>query len=320
MRYLTLALALCMTATAAAQTGPALMAMPFKDGRTVEAQTDAAFFGDTDVDSSDGGGDFDLNIYDGSARWAVTGEDNHDIRVGYQITYLELDTDNALFAGIERLADQSVAVGFNVGQWRDWDIDASVGVGHAGNSPYTDDDAVYYMADIIATKKLDETSSLVLLLNYDGNRAIWPDTPLPGIAFQHEISDTFSYVAGLPYSQIVWKPADRWTLTLDYFVPTTINARADYALTDAVTLFGAYENRLDAFHIDGADEHRRVLFSQSRAEAGVRWDVCANATVEVAGGIAFDQEFTGGYDVRNDNDIAEIDSAGYVKVGIEMGF
>lgn len=316
MRYLTLALVLAMTATTFAQTGPALVLKPFAAGQSFEIGGSSTFFGDSDVDEN--GGDFDLTIFDAAARWQITGEDQRNVTVGYEITYLDIDSSNAIFP--ERFADQSIGVGFHVGHFQEWKIDAAVGVGHAGTAPYSDGRAIYYMADLIASKDIDESSSLMLFVNYNGNRSIFPDIPLPGIAYTHEVDESLSYVAGIPYSQITWKPADLWTFTLDYFIPTTINVRAEYEATDSITLFAAYENRLDSFRVKGDNEHRRVFFKQSRAELGANWQACENASLEIAGGYAFGQEFTRGYDVRDDNMVAQVDNAPYVKVALAIGF
>ena len=312
-------LAVCLAVCpAAAQTGALLMVQPFAEGRTVELGSELTFI---NTGAIKGAGRGDLDIYDGWGRWRLGGEDQRRVTIGFDVTYLDIDAPVATAGtGVTRLVDQSVAVGLAVGAVAGWQLDAVAGVGHSGNLPYSDGQALYALGDLIFTRELDDGASVQLFLNYDGNRGILPDVPLPGIAYHKRVSDTLAYTVGLPLSAVTWQAADSLCVKVDYALPTTVNVRADWTVHPGVSVFGAFVNRLEAFAVTDDRRDRRVFFKQLRAEAGVRWEPCANFGVEVAGGVAFEQRFSRGFDLRDDETIAALTDEPYVKVAVDIGF
>ena len=323
LRYLALASAFVLGVAAlpaAGQTGARLMVQPFADGRTVELGSELTFINNTQVEGVGGG---DLDIYDAWGRWRVTGAEERNVTVGFDVTYLDITAPRAAVAAgttLTRLVDQSVAVGFTAGEFDGWQVDAAAGIGHAGSVPYSDGQALYAMGDVILTRALDDGASVQLFLNYDGNRAVLPDLPLPGIAYHDRVNDTLSYTAGLPFSALTWQPDEQVRVDVAYGVPTTFNVRAAWQVRPEVSLFAAMENRLDAFAVADDRPNRRVFFKQSRAEAGVLWTPGAAFKVEVAGGYAFEQRFSRGFDVKDDDTIATISDEPYVKVAVGVAF
>jgi len=293
-----------------AQTGPELMLKPFAEGQTIEMQSDLIFIDNT---SAGGGASGDIGVYDAQARWKLTGEDEHDITVGASATCLDME-------GGDELIDQNIAVGFSVGEVSGWQLDAIAGVGHTGNNAYKDGQALYGMGDLIFTKQLDETSSVQVFVSYDGNRSVFPDVPLPGIAYNKQVSDELSYTLGLPRNSLTWRPADNARVDIVYGIPTAFRVRAEYDVHETVCVFVAAFNRCDAFVVDGDIDNRRVFFEQYRAEAGVQWKPCANFSVEVAGGYAFEQRLKRGFDTRSDDTGATLSDEPYLKIGTSISF
>ena len=144
--------------------------------------------------------------------------------------------------------------------------------------------------------------------------------PLPMVSYSHKSSEQFQYTVGLPASSVNWTPADRWTVNATYLVPITANATVDYQLTDRWHLFGAFENRFSAHHIDGDSDHRRLFFIRRQLEAGVRWAAAENVQLIVAGGYAFGQKFTRGYDVRDTDTVRKISDEPYIRAAVAVGF
>jgi hypothetical protein len=70
---------------------------------------------------------------------------------------------------------------------------------------------------------------------------------------------------------------------------------------------------------DGGDTDY-MFFEQRRLEAGIDWRTCEAASVVVAAGYAFDQEFSAGWDVRDTDGEIEIDAAPYLRVGVDLRF
>ena len=312
----------CLAALpATAQTGAELMLKPFAEGQTVELGAEAMLINSGAVKNVGGG---DLDIYDAWGRWRLTGEDQRNVTFGFSVTYLDLEVPPgaaaAVGATIDRLVDQNVAVGFAVGEVAGWQLDAVAGIGHTGDTAYSDGQALYGMADLVFTKELDETATVQLFVNYDGNRTVFPDIPLPGIAYNKRVSDELSYTIGLPFNSLTWTPADNLAVNIDYGVPASFSARADLTVHEDVTLFGLIANRCDAFVLDGDVSDRRILFEQYRAEGGIRWEACPNFGVEVAGGYAFEQRFRRGFDSRSDATIAVLTDEPYIKIAANVSF
>jgi hypothetical protein len=305
---------------AVGQTGAGLMIKPFAEGESIELSSEVILINSTTVKGVGGG---DLDIYDAQGRFRVAGEQGRNLTIGFDTTYLDITAPLAPGAGattLHRLVDQSFAIGFNVGQISDWQLDAVAGIGHAGNSPYNDGQALYGMGDLIFSHKLDADSSVQLYLNYDGNRSVLPDLPLPGIAYHRRLSDELSYTAGLPRSAVTWTPAPDLRIAIDYTLPTTVNARADWSVHQEVGVFAAFVSRLEAFTATSDVANRRIFFEQYRAEAGVRWEPCPSFELEIAGGYAFDQEFSRGFDLTNDTVIATLTDEPYFKVRVGLDF
>ncbi len=306
---------------ALAQTGPALMLLPWKEGQKFELNIDTFFEaeGNTEVRAAGGGVDTALQRYELDARLklgdmgAIKG-----VTVGAVFDYMNIDSTDPLLA--ERLVDQRIAVGATLCQCEGWEVAAVLGVGYAGNNPFADAEALYGMGDIYGTYKLDEQSSLQVGINYNGNRSIFPDLPLPTVSYTRKVSDEFFYTIGLPISLIQWKPMEKLTLEMSYIPIYTIDATVSYQLTDAVTIFGAFKNRFSSYTIDQDLDNRRVFFRQRRLEAGVEWKASANFSVTAAGGFAFDQEFSRGFDGRDNDTFAELSDEPYLRAAVKIGF
>lgn len=312
---LTIGLSLAMHAPCFAQTGPALLLKPFEENQSVQLEAQALFEakGHTDADES-----FTVQRYDSAGRARFDVAQEHGPTVGYALTDINIQSHDAALP--PRLIDQSFGFGMGVGKIADWEIGAAVGVGYAGNNPYDDSDALYALGDLIASKKLDENSSLQLMLNYDGNRTIFPDIPLPLIAYNHRVSDQFRYTIGLPLSSLTWKPGPRLTIDLQYVALATFDLAASYEIVTGWSLIGGFHNRFNGFTIDKTPGNDRLFFQQRQVEAGVRWQPCQWFGLTVVGGFAFDQEFQTGFDIRDTDTVRQVSDEPYVRVAGSIGF
>jgi hypothetical protein len=203
-----------------------------------------------------------------------------------------------------------------------WEVGGVVGIGYAGTRPYADWDSTYFLADLILSKELDEQSSLQFNLNYNGNRNVFPDIPLPGVSYsRHSDIEGLRYIVGFPYSNITYQPDNRWTLQMGYVIPFSFTARAEYALVEHLSLFGDFGTFTRGFWLeDDAGNNDRIFFTQRRLEAGLEYEAHDNVSLTLAGGWAFGQEFETGWDARDTDELREIDDAPYVRVGVQVGF
>jgi hypothetical protein len=308
---------------ALAQSGAELMLGPWpeqaddQDAPQVELDGGFRYSWDGSVDGS--GADFELARYTAGGRYRLNTQRGAPA-VGYELTFLDLDTADAALPN--RLLDTSAGIGFGLGKWRDWELAATVGGGFAGDTPFSDDDAWYAKANLLANNKLDKNRSIHLGLNFDGNRTIWPDAPLPVFAYHERVDESLRYSAGLPFSSVRWQPADRLTLEASTIVFVSYSAEARYRLAERVSVFAGYDGETTAFHREGDDEHRRLLYSSQQIEAGLRLDAAEidNARFVLAGGYAFDREFERGFDVRDTTSVRDVSDEPYVRASFDLAF
>jgi hypothetical protein len=305
-------------AEARGQTGVGLLFRPWEEGARVEADARAAFFADGETDADGDDDSVRLSIYESQGRVRLNGEKESPFAAGYALYYLDIDRDDAALP--HRLVDQQVAIGAELFHCDGWAVSLIGGLGFASSNPFGDSDALYGRGDLVATRKIDEFSSIQVGLSYDGNRTFLPDIPLPGFAYNRKVSDTLSYTLGLPYSSVNWVPADHWYVIASISPAPSLNIEVGCEVVENVTVYGAFRSEIRAFHIDGDDDHRRVFFEQSLLEVGVRWKPCPTCEVFAAGGLGFDQEFTRGWDTRDTDDVREISDEPYVRVGGRIRF
>ncbi|MEI8198186.1 MAG: hypothetical protein WCI73_20020, partial [Phycisphaerae bacterium] len=251
-------------ATAGAETGPSLILRPFAPGLSFEGRTSEMVQAQTQTNEpghparlsiNDTG--FRLRLSAASTRGSDTqpggqgaadegwGAVVTDPVLGYQHTWIHLDTG---YTGLpNNLLDQSVAVGGTFYRTDLWKFAALAGMGWAGKDPYADPDSVYGKASLVAERKLDAKSALLISLNYNGNATVFPDMPLPGVGYSRRESDTLFYTLGIPYSSVTWKPLAKLTLEAEYFVPFNFGGKASYQIAEALKVFAQYDSRLQAF-------------------------------------------------------------------------
>jgi len=303
--------------SALAQSGASLMIKPWSEGVAGEVDTGLIIQGQSESRDA-AAGDFSLQRYTATGRVRYDVADEHSPAVGFDVLHYNI---NSTRTGVpDELTDQSVAVGFGIGEYSGWEIGATVGGGYAGNNPYADGNGYYATANLIASRRLSETETLQIVINHNGNRGIFPDVPLPGFAYHHKLSDTFTYTAGLPFSSLTWTPTDRARLKVHYTVPFTFDVVGEYTITKAWIAHAGFYNDFNAFHVDGADGRRRIFFQQRRVEAGLRWVPCDWMRAELAGGYSFDQEFNTGWDARDQNNPIKIGDAPYMRFGLDVKF
>ena len=309
---------LLLASGALAQTGPGLLIRPMPEGKFIETLTWATVLADGETDNDDN--DFQLSLYETYGR--ITERPEQFIpRIGYELKYYDLDTTEPLLPG--RLVDGSVAAGFKLPEIQGFVGGLTVGVGYAGDTPFADANAWYGKSTVIFGKKLNEREELAFALDYDGNRSFMPDVPLPGVFYRRRVYDTTLLALGFPFTSLEWTPNDKFRADVIYYFPERFDLRLSYAFTKGWSVFGLLEQRTDSFHLDeldAGDSHDRLIFTQKRAEAGLRWQPSKDVSVSVAGGYAFGQEFNVGFDSRDMDELAEPSDEPYVRAGVEARF
>lgn len=316
VRLLGLLLLTVPAGLASAQVGSALIAVPWQPDRTINA---TAYYLGLQTDSENVGVDTNLTRAVSFGRVRLDTQDAAAPSFGWLYDHTHLDTTDPLLP--ERLVTAAGAVGFGIGEIFDgWDASVSVGAGFSGDLPFADEDAWYGIGSLVATKKLDQRTALTLILDYDGSRAFLPDVPLPGIQYSVFESPSLRYSFGLPISTLYYKPSDKWLIDVQYILPIGGRANIEYQITDQWVGFTSYSSTTRGYHLDGDDDNRRLFFEQDRLELGVRFEPEPGWSWTFAGGWAFGQEFTRGFDVRDDELVRELDDAAFLRVGLKLAY
>ena len=286
---------------------------PWPEDQMFEIENDALLIDRGHIEHSDT--DFRLNVYESFGRWRLIDDYRINPTVGYEVTYLDIHTDDDILP--TRLVDQSVGFGTPLGQHGDWFYGITGAIGYAGNNPFGDSSAYYGKGTFLVGRELGGDDSLVIGIDYNGNRSIYPDIPIPGFAYTKRLDPKILAVIGVPYTSVLWELNDRLTVEVIYNIPDKFDARVSYEFIDHWRLFANLENRIMPFEIEDDDDTERLFFEQSRIEAGVRWDPGDYFGLVAAVGYAFDQEFSTGWDSRDLDEVVEPTDEAYLRFAIE---
>ena len=299
-----------------------MMLVPWAGDQQIEVRGDAFF---TPTETKGAGLDVDLSIFESTGRVRLKPDASYNPTIGYEFIQYQLGTSDAALP--DDLVDVSLAFGGSFGDvdlsstlGGEWQMGYTLGVGYAGTTPFNDGDAWYGKADIFAVRAIDRDTRWLIGLNYDGNRVFLPDVPLPAVTYFSRLNESTTYAIGLPFSRLTWTPDEFWTVDIRSAVFFSFNGSVSYQVTEDLKLFAAYVRRSDAFTLPGSLDNRRLLFSQERLELGLTYELCTNASLTVAGGYAFGQEFDFGYDTRDPVGLRDLDDSGYIRAGITLKF
>jgi hypothetical protein len=298
-----------------AQTGADLLIRPWSDdAKTVESRADALFLGDSHVKES--GEDFSLARYEAEGRFRIIPGEVKSPRVGFD--YKLLDMGSGISGVPDQLVDASVALGAGVLKQSGWIVAVKGGVGYAGSSPFSDGNAFYGLFDFVIGYEFDETSQFGFVLDYDGNRSNYRDVPIPGFAYRFWNERYGAQIAiGFPYSSIEIKPTSKWSIEAVYSVPDDLRLSTSYELIPHWSLFGSVSRTIDTFYLNTTEDVTdRLFFQQRRIEIGVQYSPYPMLEFRLAGGYAWDQEFSTGFSASNTDLVADVSDAPYVHIGV----
>lgn len=315
---------LFLSSSAHAQTGADLLLGSFGENQNYSMSLNGFFLQDGHVKEDDG--DAQLMIYNSSGRWkldlegVIPGINRAQPRAGFNFTMVDLvDRDDAILPS--QFMDASFGVGLGIAKGDRWQAGLSVAIGYASGSAFDDANAWYGKADLAVGYVLNEREKIGFVLDYNGNRTFMPDVPLPGVIYTRVISDQITVDVGFPYSEIVYKPDETWTFRLRYVIPDGGEAEVIYALNRNFGIYASFQQQNEAFHWDELENSNdRVLFSQTRAEVGIRTTYNDRFSFLLAGGYSFNTEFETGWDTRDTEKLAEISDEPYLRIGFELKF
>jgi hypothetical protein len=299
------------------QTNSALMVRPWPTDQFSQNVFSYSFFPETDTDTA-GDHDAQLSRFEAGGRFRVEPV-RGALSFGYTADHLEIDSPDPALPS--RIIDVTAAAGIGLGQFQGWEVALTAGIGYAGDTIFDDSDALYAVASAVASYDFDSQRSLLIAVDYDGNRAFMPDVPLPAIIYQWQVDDALHLGIGLPRGTLRWQPPDeRFAVRVIYTVPVDFQVNAEYFVTDEWTAFATFDSRYIAGELHDTRRNDRVMFFQRRLEAGAQWAPCDYAELIIAGGYAFSQEFMRGFDVRDTHDEVELDDSPYIRFAVNLSF
>lgn len=323
------ALAVVSTLAAAnfarAQTGPDLLLTSFDEGKMSKGYAEWVYVFDGETDNNDA--DTQLSIYSAQGMMKLDLDalakgwdlNRAQPRGGFEFTMLHLDTDDASLP--EQMTDTSVGIGMGIGKGDKWVAGISAALGHASTNTFGDGNGWYGKADIAVGYTIDDKQSIGFILDYDGNRSFFPDVPLPGFVYKRTLNDQTKLSVGFPFTDLEYKPDDRWTIALRYVIPDSGEATVEYKAAESLRIYGKYSSVTEAFHWNElSNSNDRLLFFQSRVELGLRGTYNDTFSFLVAGGYAFAQQFEVGWDSTDSDKIAELSDEPFARVAFELNF
>ena len=312
-----IAVSLLSVASAFAQTGPELLLKPLAKDTNIEGDVSATAFhrGTTDNDHAS----FRLDVYQLEGRVRIPTESRAAPRAGFNVTVLDLDTSDPALP--TQYNDYSVGVGFGFLDQSGWLGGATIGVGYAAAGAFDDSNAYYGQATLLFGKQLSPKDFLAVVVDYNGNRTVLPDVPLPGFQYRRTLSDDLTVAVGFPVSSVTWKPIEPLKIEATYTFSDNIDATIDYSITEGLGVFASYASRTYAFHDDNyPDGKERMFFSQRLATVGVRYSPIKDVDITLAGGYAMGQRFEYGWDLRETDKIADLSDEPFARVQLAVKF
>ena len=306
-----------LASTAFAQTDESLLLTPWEKGKNIEARADAYIFPEAHLGNGAGSlGFFESEIF-GRYRLDLGYEMNPS--VGYDWTYLNLNqtSRSATAPRLDRpLNDASIAIGSPITKVGDNGfLAATAGIGYAGDAAFAEGRAWYGKGSIMYGYRLHKGTDVLILLDYNGNRSVLPDTPLPAFAYSSRYDERLAYVVGFPVNSLLWNPTTTTKVVVNWYVPDSLSARGTWELSPHSALFAGYDQRRNQFRTREIQGDNRLFFSEQRMEVGYKFEVIG-VRVEVAGGYAFGRSFDQGYDSRDLHRLARVGDEPFVRLSL----
>ena len=258
-----------------------------------------------------------ISLLDFSGRLRLADTGKYSPTVAYDATYIGLGTNTVLLP--RQLNAQSMSIGIPLGRIGRWGVGIALGAGYAGNSPFNDPGAVYGMARISVQHPLWKNTELDLALDYNGNRQLMPDVPLPFVEIEHH-QKNLNWRAGT-FETIYCRVLPRLWLLVEYLPVSSGTAEVDYTLLRHLTAYVEFYSDSWAFHVDSYSSDQRLFMTQCRIQTGFKILMLRrHISINIGGGYAFNQTFSQGFDARDEQPVAQIANAAYVTVNLTGKF
>jgi hypothetical protein len=298
-----------------ADTRSGLMLRPMPEGKNVDLKVEVNRYLESQTDA---GLDYDMQLFAtrGRVRLAPKLERRSPL-LGWDVLYIDPDTADPRIPS--SLTESSLAVGFGfpVGEWI---IGVTAGAGFAGDKPFTGR-GWYGLASVTTTKRFGEKDILQFGLDFDGNRPIFPDVPLPIVVWTRFWSEKVRTSIGFPFLGITWDPASWFTFEFRGIPGIFQTGSLNFHVHESWDIFLRYRGANFRFFIDSfPNDNRRLFYTEQRAEVGVTATIAKQWEITFAVGWAFEREYSTGWDVRDTNTLVALDKTPFFGLTVSVTF
>ena len=237
--------------------------------------------------------------------------------IGYRAFTISVDSE--VEALQHTFSDVALAVAVPLGSiGGDWSVIASAGAGTANDGRWDNLHALFPVATLEFTGKMNPSTTLHVGLTLDGNRGLFPAYPLPYFMVDAVLDSGVKIVLGFPRNEIVVRPFDPMIVALQVGFPSNASARIEAELDAGFSLFVEASRRVDGFHLRH-EERTRLFFEMNTAEVGVRWK-SSWMDVSLSVGYAFGQRFFSGDDLRSRTPGASVEDLAFIAITFPSTF
>lgn len=237
--------------------------------------------------------------------------------IGYRASTISIDSPVGLLH--HTFADVALAVAVPLGSIGEHgSVLASAGAGTANDGNWDNLNAVYPVATLDFTYKIEPSTTLHVGLTLDGNRGLLPAFPLPYFQIEAVLDPNLRVILGFPKDEIVIRPVDPLTVILQWEFPSNALARIEAELGAGFSLFAEVSRRVDGFHPPDV-ERMRLFFEMNTVEVGVRWRT-SWMDVSLSVGYAFGQKFFTGYDITRRTSAGDVETVPFIALTFPSTF
>jgi hypothetical protein len=199
-----------------------------------------------------------------------------------------------------------------------WTLESGGALATANDGSFTNTEAIYPTATVVAIHALGPHQFLELGLTYDGNSALLPALPLPVIEYESSLNPSLRLRAGFPHCEIEVRPFQDFSLLAIVEYPSDARVHAEFNLGSGFRVFSEFVRRIDPFHLRDAGRER-VFYQLHTGEAGIRF-VQSWIDISLSGGYAFYQAFFTGYDLRERDQTVRPDDRPMIALTVQGTF
>jgi hypothetical protein len=299
---------------ARAETRAGLMLRPMKENAELKFEVNRYLDSKTDQ-----GFDYGMSAFltKGRVRLAPKLERRSPL-LGWDVLYIDTDTLDPRIPN--SLTESSISVGFGFPVGGDWILSITAGAGFAGDKPFTGR-GWYGLGSVSTTRRIGDKDILQFGIDFDGNRPIFPDAPLPVILWTRIWSPKVTTSIGFPFLGISWKPANWFTFDFRGIPGIFQTGSLNFHVHEKWDIFLRYRGANFRFFIDDfSNDNRRLFYTEQRAELGVTAKPIEHLEITLVVGWAFEREFSTGFDVRDTEPLAGLDKTPFFGLTVSYHF